>query len=246
MNLVNLDVTLGAAFVAGLLSFFSPCILPLVPPFLCYMAGVSVTDLSQGQSVRAQPRILLSALCFVGGFSLVFIALGSTASVFGRFISAHLSMLGSVAGVLIIVMGLHFLGVFRIPLFYRSATLQIERKPAGLAGAFVMGLAFAFGWTPCAGPILAAVLLMAGSEDTAGKGALLLLVYSAGTGVPFLIAATFTGGFIALLSRARRHLGMVEKAMGVFLIATGIVFLTGAMPVVSEWLLERFPELSIG
>ncbi len=239
---MSLDVTLGAAFVAGLLSFLSPCVLPLVPPFLCYMAGVSVTELS-AESSRPRPLIFLSALCFVAGFSLVFVALGSTASVFGRFISAHLSMLGMIAGALIIAMGLHFLGAFRIPLLYRSATLQIERKPAGLGGAFVMGLAFAFGWTPCAGPILAAVLMMAGSEDTAGRGALLLLAYSAGTGVPFLVAAAFTGHFIAILGRARRHLGAVEKAMGLFLVATGLVFLTGLMPSVSEWLLERFPGL---
>ena len=243
---MGLDVTLGAAFVAGLLSFLSPCILPLVPPFLCYMAGVSVTDLS-GDRPELRPRILVSALAFVAGFSLVFVALGSTASIAGRFISAHLSLLGMVAGVLIIVMGLHFLGVFRIPLLYRSATVQVENRPAGVAGAFVMGLAFAFGWTPCAGPILAAVLMMAGSEDTAGTGALLLLAYSAGTGVPLLIAAAFTGRFITALGRARRHLGLVEKTMGAFLVATGLMFLTGLMPAVSEWLLDRFPGLtSIG
>jgi len=243
---MGLDVTLGAAFVAGLLSFLSPCILPLVPPFLCYMAGVSVTDLS-GDRPELRPRILVSALAFVAGFSLVFVALGSTASIAGRFISAHLSLLGMVAGVLIIVMGLHFLGVFRIPLLYRSATVQVENRPAGVASAFVMGLAFAFGWTPCAGPILAAVLMMAGSEDTAGTGALLLLAYSAGTGVPLLIAAAFTGRFITALGRARRHLGVVEKTMGAFLVATGLMFLTGLMPAVSEWLLDRFPGLtSIG
>ncbi|TPQ39096.1 cytochrome C biogenesis protein [Bradyrhizobium guangdongense] len=243
---MTLDVTLGAAFVAGLLSFLSPCILPLVPPFLCYMAGVSVTDLSSAKP-DLRPRILVWALAFVAGFSLVFIALGSTASIAGRFISAHLSTLGVVAGVLIIVMGLHFLGVFRIPLLYRSATLQVDNRPTGVAGAFVMGLAFAFGWTPCAGPILAAVLLMAGSEETTGRGALLLFAYSVGTGIPFLIAAAFTGRFIAVLGRARRHLGLVEKTMGAFLVATGLMFLTGMMPAVSEWLLERFPGLtSIG
>ncbi|MDA9435882.1 cytochrome c biogenesis CcdA family protein [Bradyrhizobium sp. CCBAU 51627] len=243
---MTLDVTLGAAFVAGLLSFLSPCILPLVPPFLCYMAGVSVTDLSDGRP-ELRPRILVSALAFVAGFSLVFVALGSTASMAGRFISAHLSTLGIAAGVLIVVMGLHFLGVIRIPLLYRSATLQIESRPAGVAGAFVMGLAFAFGWTPCAGPILAAVLLMAGSEDTTARGALLLLAYSVGTGIPFLVAAAFTGRFIGALGRVRRHLGMVEKTMGAFLVATGLMFLTGLMPAVSEWLLELFPALtSIG
>ncbi len=243
---MTLDVTLGAAFVAGLLSFLSPCILPLVPPFLCYIAGVSVADLS-GERPDLRPRILVSALAFVAGFSLVFVALGSTASVAGRFISAHLSTLGALAAILIIVMGLHFLGVLRIPLLYRSATVQLDNRPAGVAGAFVMGLAFAFGWTPCAGPILAAVLLMAGSEDTMGRGALLLLAYSVGTGIPFLIAAAFTGRFIAVLGRARRHLGLVEKTMGAFLVATGVMFLTGLIPAVSEWLLERFPGLtSIG
>jgi cytochrome c-type biogenesis protein len=243
---MGLDVTLGAAFVAGLLSFLSPCILPLVPPFLCYMAGVSVNDLSDSRP-ELRPRVLIAALAFVAGFSLVFVALGSTASLAGRFITAHLSMLGTVAGVLIIVMGLHFLGLLRIPLLYRSATVQVENRPAGLAGAFVMGLAFAFGWTPCAGPILAAVLLMAGSGDTAGRGALLLLAYSAGTGIPFLIAAAFTSRFIALLGRARAHLGLVEKTMGAFLVTTGVVFLTGLMPTISQWLLERFPGLtSIG
>jgi cytochrome c-type biogenesis protein len=243
---MTLDVTLGAAFLAGLLSFLSPCILPLVPPFLCYMAGISVTDLSDDwQDLR--PRILLAALAFVAGFSAVFVALGSTASMAGRFVSAHLSLLGMVAGGVIIVIGLHFLGLFRIPLLYRSATLQIEHRRPGLAGAFIIGLAFAFGWTPCAGPILAAVLLMAGAEDTAGKGALLLLSYSAGTGIPFLIAAAFTGRFMASLGRARRHLGAVEKTMGAFLVATGLMFLTGQIPLVSEWLLEHFPGLnSIG
>src|SRR5579872_6930753 len=243
---MTLDVTLGAAFVAGLLSFLSPCILPLVPPFLCYMAGTSVIDLSDDRQ-DLQPRIVVTAVAFVSGFSLVFVALGSTASMAGRLVSANLSMLGMVAGGVIIVMGLHFLGVFRIPLLYRSVTLQIEHRRPGLLGAFVMGLAFAFGWTPCAGPILAAVLLMAGTEDTAGHGALLLLAYSAGTGVPFLIAAAFTGRFMALLGRARRHLGAVEKTMGAFLVATGLMFLTGVMPAASEWLLEHFLGLtSIG
>ncbi|MBR0781147.1 cytochrome c biogenesis CcdA family protein [Bradyrhizobium iriomotense] len=240
---MTLDVSLGAAFAAGLLSFLSPCILPLVPPFLCYMAGVSVTDLSSDRP-DLRPRILASALAFVAGFSLVFVALGSTASIAGRFISAHLSTLGVVAGVLIIVMGLHFLGVLRIPLLYRSATVQLDNRPAGVAGAFVMGLAFAFGWTPCAGPILAAVLMMAGSEETTGRGALLLFAYSVGTGIPFLIAAASTGRFMAALGRARRHLGLVEKTMGAFLVATGLMFLTGLMPVASEWLLEQFPALT--
>lgn len=243
---MSLDVSLGAAFAAGLLSFLSPCILPLVPPFLCYMAGVSAADLTgdgAGGAVN-RGRILVSALAFVAGFSAVFVGLGATASVFGRFVTAHLSLLGVVAGIVIVLMGFHFLGLLRIPVLYRSARVEVARKPAGVVGAFVMGLAFAFGWTPCAGPVLAAVLFMAGAEDTVGRGVLLLLAYSAGTGIPFLVAAAFTSQFIAALARLRRHLGTVEKAMGLFLVATGLVFLTGVMPRLSEWLLESFPALA--
>jgi len=242
---MDLDVTLGAALAAGLLSFLSPCILPLVPPFLCYMAGVSAADpITDGGMVQRR-RTVLTALCFVAGFSLVFIGLGATASVFGRFIAGHLSQLGIVAGLVIIAMGLHFLGVLRIPLLYRSATIDVGRKPAGLLGAFVMGLAFAFGWTPCAGPVLAAVLMMAGAEATVGKGALLLAAYSVGTGIPFLIAAAFTGQFMAMLKGIKPHLPLVEKTMGGFLVLTGTAFLAGVIPLVSEWIFERFPSLAI-
>lgn len=240
---MDLDVTIGAAVVAGLLSFLSPCILPLVPPFLCYMAGVSA-EAGDELSVNGRRRTVLSALCFVAGFSLVFVGLGATASMFGRAISGHLAQLGVLAGVVIVAMGLHFLGFLRIPLLYRSTTVQLAQKPAGLLGAFVVGLAFAFGWSPCAGPVLAAVLMMAGAEATAGKGAMLLAAYSIGTGFPFLIAAAFTGQFMSTLKGLRPHLAMIEKAMGGFLVLTGIAFLSGVIPRVSEWIFERFPALS--
>ncbi|MGJ5181098.1 cytochrome c biogenesis CcdA family protein [Bradyrhizobium oligotrophicum] len=241
---MDLDVTLGAALAAGLLSFLSPCILPLVPPFLCYMAGVSAADTITEGSMVQRRRTVLTALCFVAGFSLVFIGLGATASVFGRFIAGHLGQLGIVAGLVIIAMGLHFLGVLRIPLLYRSATIDVGRKPAGLLGAFLMGLAFAFGWTPCAGPVLAAVLMMAGAEATVGKGALLLAAYSVGTGIPFLIAAAFTGQFMTMLKGIKPHLPLVEKTMGGFLILTGAAFLAGVIPEMSQWIFERFPSLA--
>ncbi|CCD98182.1 cytochrome c biogenesis protein CcdA [Bradyrhizobium sp. STM 3809] len=241
---MDLDVTLGAALAAGLLSFLSPCILPLVPPFLCYMAGVSAADTITEGGVVQRRRTVLTALCFVAGFSLVFVGLGATASVFGRFIAGHLGQLGIVAGLVIVAMGLHFLGVLRIPLLYRSATIDVGRKPAGLLGAFVMGLAFAFGWTPCAGPVLAAVLMMAGAEATVGKGALLLAAYSLGTGIPFLIAAAFTGQFMTMLKGIKPHLPLVEKTMGGFLVLTGAAFLAGVIPEMSQWIFERFPSLA--
>lgn len=241
---MDLDVTLGAALAAGLLSFLSPCILPLVPPFLCYMAGVSAAETVIEAAPVPRRRTVLTALCFVAGFSLVFVGLGATASVFGRFIAGHLSQLGLVAGLVIIMMGLHFLGLLRIPLLYRSATIDVGRKPAGLLGAFVMGLAFAFGWTPCAGPVLAAVLMMTGAEATVAKGALLLAAYSLGTGIPFLIAAAFMSEFMTLLKGIKPHLALVEKTMGGFLVLTGAAFLTGVVPRMSEWIFERFPSLA--
>ncbi|MDU6377159.1 MAG: cytochrome c biogenesis protein CcdA [Bradyrhizobium sp.] len=240
---MTLGYQLGAALAAGLLSFLSPCILPLVPPFLCYMAGVSAAETVIEAAPVPRRRTVLTALCFVAGFSLVFVGLGATASVFGRFIAGHLSQLGLVAGLVIIMMGLHFLGLLRIPLLYRSATIDVGRKPAGLLGAFVMGLAFAFGWTPCIGPILAAILSIAAAEATVAKGAGLLAIYSAGLGIPFLVAAFMIEQFSALFMRMRGHLVNVERAMGLLMIVTGIGFLTGAVSTFSIWLLETFPAL---
>ncbi|MYZ49770.1 cytochrome c biogenesis CcdA family protein [Propylenella binzhouense] len=239
-----LDVSVLGALTAGLLSFVSPCVLPIVPPYLAFLAGVSLDELSdetgRGETGR---RVLLSAIAFVLGFSTVFVALGATASVIGQTIARHLDVLAIVAGVLIIVMGLHFLGVFRIALLYREARVQVERKPPGLLGAYVMGLAFAFGWTPCVGPVLAAILFVAGTEDTILRGATLLLVYSLGLGIPFVLAAGFAPVFLGWARRFRRHMPTVERTMGAFLVLTGILFITGQMTALSYWLLETFPAL---
>jgi cytochrome c-type biogenesis protein len=240
---MSLDVTAGGAFVAGLLSFASPCVLPLVPPYLAYMGGVSIEQLRDAGSARARSRVLLVALCFVAGFSAVFVALGATASWIGEAISAHLGILGYVAGALIALMGLHFLHVIRIPLLERTARVSVAEKPAGLIGAFVIGLAFGFGWSPCVGPVLAAILLMAGAADSAGEGARLLFVYSLGIGLPFLVAAGFAGAFIRWSARFRTRLDWIEKAMGTFLILAGVLIFTGQTPTIAFWLIEVFPAL---
>lgn len=240
-----MTVTILAAFGAGLLSFLSPCVLPLVPPYLCYLAGVSFDQLTSDE--RAQPldrrRVVVSALMFVLGFSTVFITLGATASVLGQALARHLALLGQIAGVLIIIMGLHFLGLFRLALLYREARFEAPRQ-AGFAGAFLMGLAFAFGWTPCIGPVLAAILAVAASENTVWSGIGLLAVYSAGLGVPFMLAAFAIGPFLAASLRFRRFLPVVEKIMGGALVATGILFLTGTISTVAIWMLETFPVLA--
>jgi cytochrome c-type biogenesis protein len=237
-----LDVSLGGALLAGLLSFVSPCVLPIVPPYLAWLAGVSFEELkTDSPGVAQRRRVVLSTFLFVLGFTTVFVALGATASVIGQTIAQYFNILSIIAGVIIIVMGLHFLGVFRIGLLYREARVHVERKPAGLLGAYLIGLAFAFGWTPCAGPVLAAILFVAGSEGTAGRGALLLAVYSIGIGVPFIIAALFASRFLGWAARFRRHMHKVELAMGGLLVATGILFATGQMSTIAYWLLETFP-----
>jgi cytochrome c-type biogenesis protein len=237
-----LDVSMWGAFLAGLLSFVSPCVLPIVPPYLAWLAGLSFEELrSDSIEATTRRRIVVAALAFVLGFTTVFVALGATASVIGRTIAQYFDILSIIAGAIIIVMGLHFLGVFRIALLFREARVQVARKPAGAVGAYVMGLAFAFGWTPCVGPVLAAILFVAGSEGTALRGATLLAVYSLGIGLPFLLAAVFASRFLGWAARFRQHMNKVEMAMGGLLVVTGVLFVTGQMSVFSYWLLETFP-----
>jgi cytochrome c-type biogenesis protein len=237
------DVSIPAALIAGLVSFLSPCVLPLVPPYLIYLTGATIEHVANDETESSSRRaVMISAVMFVLGFSTVFVALGASASLVGSLIRAWSAELSIIAGIVIIVMGLHFLGLTRIGLLMREGRLPIP-KPMGLWGAYVMGLAFAFGWTPCIGPILAAILSIAAAEATVTRGAGLLAVYSAGLGIPFLIAAFMIEQFSSLLARIKRHLANVERAMGVLMIITGIAFLTGAVSDVSVWLLETFPGL---
>lgn len=240
------DISLLTALFAGALSFLSPCVLPLVPPYLCYMAGISVEQF-RDERFEAKPQVrkpvLLAALFFTLGFATVFVALGAGASTIGMVLRQNLDILAKIGGLIIILMGLNFLGVFRIGVFSREARFQSGGKPATLSGAYVMGLAFAFGWTPCIGPVLGAILGVAASRNTVGEGAMLLAVYSAGLAIPFWIAAAFSGSFMRFLARFRRHLGLVEKVMGVLLILTGIAFMSGFITNVAIWFQESFPIL---
>jgi len=246
------DVSYVSALGAGAISFLSPCVLPLVPPYLCYMAGVSVDQFrgepgtEGGAAVAAAPvrlPLLIAAFAFVAGFSTVFVALGAGASTIGGLLRAYQQELAIVAGIVIILMGLNFLGVFRIGLFSREARFQTRGAPANPFAAYLMGLAFAFGWTPCIGPVLGPILTLAGARDSVGEGAALLAVYSAGLGIPFLLAALFSGAFMRFMQSFRTHLGTVEKVIGGLLVLAGVLFLTGGMQSMSFWLLERFPVL---
>jgi cytochrome c-type biogenesis protein len=232
-----------AALIAGLVSFLSPCVLPLVPPYLVYMAGASLERLAERRPARGvRWETVAAAVLFVCGFATVFVTLGASASAVGSLIRIYSGPLATIAGVVIIVMGLHFLGLTPIAFLMREKRLAVA-KPVGLWGAYVMGLAFAFGWTPCIGPILAAILAVAASEQTVAKGAGLLAVYSLGLGIPFIIAAFAVEPFAAFLARFKGYLHRVEQAMGALLVLTGIAFLTGSINQMSIWLLEVFPSL---
>jgi cytochrome c-type biogenesis protein len=241
------DVSIFAALFAGLISFLSPCVLPLVPPYLIYLTGASVERLAGAEAPALVKRdALIAAVLFVAGFSTVFVALGAGASAVGGLLRLYSYELSIVAGIAIIIMGLHFLGLTPIALLHRQARMEMP-KPVGLWGGYVMGLAFAFGWTPCIGPILATILAVAASEATVTKGAGLLAVYSLGLGVPFIIAALAVKPFAAFLTRFRSKLVYVEKTMGGLLVLTGLAFLFGFFTRLNSWLIETFPALqSIG
>jgi cytochrome c-type biogenesis protein len=236
------DVGLLASFGAGIVSFLSPCILPLVPPYLCFLAGTSLETLEKGADPAVGWRAVGRAVAFVAGFAAVFVALGASASTLGQLVADHLTLLSRIAGAVIVLLGLHMLGLIQWSMLMRQARFEASR-PIGLLGAFVVGLAFGFGWTPCVGPVLASILLVAGTQDSVARGAGLLAAYAAGIGVPFIVAAFFTGPFLRWLARFRRHLGTIEKVMGLALVITGITIAMGWMPIVGNWLVDVIPAL---
>ena len=240
------EVSYLGALGAGILSFLSPCVLPIVPPYICYIGGVTLDQIT-GEDGDTDPAVMrqvfFSALAFVFGRSTVFVALGATASTIGQLVADYMDILSKIAGVVIIVLGLHFMGLFKIGFLYREARLEAGARKAGLIGPYVIGLAFAFGWTPCVGPVLATILFVAGSEDSIAYGTSLLAVYSAGLGIPFLIAAAAAKPFMAFMTRFRAHMLTVERVIGGLLVLTGILFLTGSMADIAFWILEAFPSL---
>lgn len=243
--LTQVYIHLGVA-LAGLVSFLSPCVLPLVPPYLGYLGGTTIEQMS-GDKVAPDVwrRVVTASLFFVLGFTTVFVGLGAGASVFGQWIQQHKAELSIVAGIVIIGFGLHFLRILPINMLYREARFHAQApKGASFAGAYVMGLAFAFGWTPCIGPVLATVLTVAANEASLSAGVRLLLFYSLGLGVPFVLAAVAIGPFLAFMQRFRKHLGNVEKVMGVLLVLTGVLMLTGSLNWFGQWLIENVPALA--
>lgn len=233
-------------FGAGVLSFLSPCVLPLVPPYLTYMSGASFEQLraDDAKAVVLQRRVAVTSLFFILGFGIVFTVMGATATALGQAFRQALPILTPIAGLLIIAMGLHFIGVYRIGFLDRQMRHQGPGNASGPLGGFLLGLSFGIGWTPCIGPVLAAVLSVSMSRDTAMEGAGLLAVYSLGLGVPFFLAGIAIGPFLTFFKTFKKHLHTVEKVMGVLLVVTGVLFLTGNFTRLSYWFLETFPVLA--
>lgn len=237
-----LDISFGGAALAGLLSFLSPCILPMVPFYLSYMAGLSVRELRDGGTIApgARGRLVVQALAFALGVTTIFVLLGLGATALGRGFAQWKEPLSYIAAAILIIFGLHFLGVFRIGFLYREARVDSTANPRTLAGAYVMGLAFGFGWTPCVGPALAAILMVASGMGDLWRGGMLLLIYGLSMTLPFVLAAFFAGPFLAWVARHRALMGHVEKAMGVMLIVFGTLIATNSVNLIADWMIRTF------
>ena len=239
------NVTIITAFVFGLLSFVSPCVLPIVPGYLSFISGVSFEEMqASGNRAAMRKRIVQNAVFFILGFSLVFIALGASATAIGGFLQEQINVIGKVAGGVIIIFGLHMTGVFKIPFLNYEKRFHAEGKRLGLLGAFLVGLAFAFGWTPCIGPILAAILAIASQQDTVSKGIILLSAYSLGLGIPFLLAGLSLTMFFNVFNRFKKHLHKVEVVGGILLVVIGVLIMMNYLTVLSGYFSKWFPFLN--
>ena len=239
------SVGIVTAFLFGLLSFVSPCVLPIVPGYLSFISGVSFDEMQKSENrASVRNRILANSFLFVAGFSLVFIAFGASATAIGQFLHEQVSLISKIAGVVIIIFGLHMVGIFKIPFLNYEKRFQTQGKQLGLLGAFLVGLAFAFGWTPCIGPILAAILALASQQDTVGKGVLLLTSYSLGLGIPFVLTGLSLTAFYSVFNKFKRHLHTVEVVGGVLLVGVGVLIMTNYLTILSGYLSKWFPFLN--
>jgi cytochrome c-type biogenesis protein len=237
------NVTLLAAFAAGFLSFVSPCVLPLIPGYISFVSGVSLEEMRGDSAVRAtRSQVFFTSLAFVLGFSIVFVALGATATAIGKFLLGQLPLLSKIAGAILIIFGLHTMGVFRLAFLETEKRMHAQRKPAGPLGAMLVGVAFAFGWTPCIGPILGGILAIAGSKNSISEGVTLLAVYSLGLGIPFLLTSLAINQFFSATKRIRRYYHAIELTSGALLVAIGLLIFTGQLTLIARYLQPYLPS----
>ena len=237
------NVTLLAAFAAGFLSFVSPCVLPLIPGYISFVSGVSVDEMRADTTpATSRLQVFLTSVAFVIGFSLVFVALGASATAIGKFLFARLPLFSKIAGAVLIVFGLHTMGVFRLAFLETEKRVHSQRKPAGPLGAVLVGVAFAFGWTPCIGPILGGILAIAGSKNSVTEGVTLLAVYSLGLGIPFLLTSLAINQFFGAAKRVRRYYHAIELASGALLIVIGVLIISGQLTIITRALQPYLPS----
>ncbi|MBF0359183.1 MAG: sulfite exporter TauE/SafE family protein [Magnetococcales bacterium] len=239
-----MEVPFAAALLAGLLSFVSPCVLPLVPAYISFMTGVSVDRLRSEEGGALGFEATMHSIFFVLGFSTVFIALGASATYLGQIMLDNMDMLSKAGGVLIVIFGLHYMGLFKISFLNMDARFNLKDKPPGLFGAYMIGLSFAFGWTPCVGPILATILTMAGGQDSVWQGISLLTVYSLGLGIPFILAGVAINSFFGFFIKIRVHLNKIEMVSGALLVVVGVLIFMGDFSKLSIIIIEWFPALA--
>jgi cytochrome c-type biogenesis protein len=239
------NIGILTAFAFGFLSFISPCVLPIVPGYISFISGVSLNEIeTTGDKSKARRKIIFNTLFFILGFSLIFILLGATATAVGQFLFDNLPILSQIAGVIIIIFGLHMAGVFKIKFLQYEKRIHTQTKPLGFLGSFVVGLAFAFGWTPCIGPILGAILGIAAQKETVWQGIVLLTSYSAGLGIPFLITGISISAFYNFFNKIKRYFKTIEIIGGVMLIVVGILMITGSLTLIASYLTRWFPFFS--
>ena len=252
------NVSLFGAFIAGVLSFISPCVLPLIPGYLSFISGVSLEEMrglqpvaagaaggtmtvTTGVSAAAKRQVIITSLFFILGFSLVFVSLGASATFLGQYLMERLTIFGKVAGVLLIIFGLHTIGVFKIPFLLNEARVQANTKPASMVGAVIVGISFAFGWTPCIGPILSAILLVAAQQDSVNQGIVLLSIYSLGLAIPFLLTAIAINQFFVAFKKIRRHYHAIEIVSGLLMIVIGLLIFFNRFTIIAQWLTPYLP-----
>ncbi len=236
------NISYFGAFIAGLLSFLSPCVLPLIPSFITYITGLSFADLqAEHPTHKVRKQTIIHTLLFIAGFTVVFVLLGASATFVGGFLQEHMTIIRRVGGILIIVFGIHVSGLVPIHLLLGEKRVTLHRKPAGFLGSFLVGLAFAAGWTPCIGPILASILMVAATEETVYKGIALLLVYSLGLAIPFFLASLAMHQFMVFFNRFKKHIRIMEVITGLFLVVVGIMIFSNSLAVVQRYFM-RFAE----
>ncbi|RCK77615.1 MAG: Cytochrome c-type biogenesis protein CcdA [Ignavibacteriae bacterium] len=237
------SISIFTAFLFGILSFISPCVLPIIPGYLSFISGLSLEQMQKGDRKENLKKVLYNSIFFVLGFSVIFTLLGASATIIGQFLLSNLAIAGKIAGIFIVLLGIHLTGLIKLNFLNYEKRIHTQKKSFGIFGSFLVGLAFAFGWTPCIGPILAGILAIASQQETVYQGILLLSVYSLGLGIPFLITAVSLNAFFTLFDKVKRYFRIVEIVSGVLLIAVGILMVTDSLTIIANYLIRLFPFL---